>query len=291
MRYDNVSICIPAFNEEAAVEDALRALKDRFPEAEIIVVDDGSRDGTADAARRVAGVRVLSHGRNIGYGAALKTAMRRAQGEVVVWCDSDGQHRPEDVAKVLAPVLADEADAVIGVRGRGSDVTLNRLPGKFALKIIAEWVVRQKIPDLNSGLRAFRRAVIMRYIHLLPDGFSASTTSTLLMIKRGYRLAHVDILTKKRIGISSVKMLRDGWNAIQLILRVLILFEAFNFFTVVSALQVIPAVVYGVSVAMANRLGFPNLASMVVISGVLTFFMGLVCDQIVAMRKEKFERD
>lgn len=289
MNYGDLSICVPAYNEEEAVANTLKRLRRSFPDAEILFVDDGSTDNTLAEASGVEGVRVLSHDRNVGYGASIKTAIRNSTRKVVAWYDADGQHRAQDLEKVVAPVLEGARDAVIGARTRTSAVTRNRLPGKWVLKFIAELIARHKIPDLNSGLRCFRREVIIRYLHLLPDGFSASTTSTILMMKRGYRIGYEDIIAVARKGHSSVRMVSDGLKAIQLMLRLLILFEAFGFFTLLSMLQIIPGLVYGIIVAVRQGQGFPVLAATVIISGVLTFFMGLLCDQVVALRKERFE--
>jgi len=289
MTYENLTICIPAYEEEEAIADTLIGLRELFPEAEIIVVDDGSTDKTAAAARAVEGVIVLSHGRNVGYGGALKTAMRSSTRPVIAWCDSDGQHQPEDLVKVVQPVLAGEKDAVIGVRSSGSDVRRDRLVGKGILKMVATMVARDRIPDLNSGLRCFRGDVIFRYLHLLPEGFSASSTTTLLLMKRGYRLGYEEITTQQRTGTSSVRMLRDGWRTIHLLVRILILFDAFAFFAFLSAVQIIAALIYGGFTAFTVGLGFPVLAAVVLISGILTFFMGLICDQITAMRLERLE--
>lgn len=285
-----LTICIPAYNEEEAIGNTLRELKEEFPESEIIVVSDGSSDRTEEVAKSVAGIKVLSHERNLGYGASLKTAMRNATGRFVVWYDADGQHRVEDLREVIRPVLEGKKDVVIGVRKKGSDKSLNRVPGKLILKWVAELIARDRVPDLNSGLRCFKLDVIRRYLHLLPDRFSASSTSTLLMMKRGYRIGYQEIVTQKRVGISTVKILKDGWNTIQLLVRILILFDAFGFFTFLSLLQVIPAAIYGFYMAVAFGRGFPTLASTVIISGVLTFFMGILCDQITELRKEKFEK-
>lgn len=289
MTYENLTICVPAYNEEEAISATLVGLRESFPEAEIIVVDDGSTDKTALVAQEIKSIMALSHGRNIGYGAALKTAMRNSSRPVIAWCDSDGQHQPEDLLKVIQPVLTGEKDAVIGVRGSGSAVRRDRLIGKGILKIVATLVARNPIPDLNSGLRCFRREVIFRYLHLLPDGFSASSTTTLILMKRGYRIGYEEITTRPRAGTSSVKMLRDGWRTIHLLLRMLILFDAFAFFAFLSAIQITGALIYGVTLALTLGLGFPVLAAAVLLSGILTFFMGLICDQITAMRLERLE--
>ena len=289
MDYSDLSICVPAYNEQEAVANTLKRLRRSFPEAEILFVDDGSTDNTLSEARTVEGVRVLVHDRNIGYGASIKTAIRSSTRKAVAWYDADGQHRAQDLEKVVQPVLDGEKDAVIGARTKASSVTRSRRPGKWVLKTIAQLIARHKIPDLNSGLRCFRREVIVRYLHILPDGFSASTTSTILMMKRGYRIGYEDIIVVARKGSSTVKMVSDGLKAIQLMLRLLILFEAFGFFTLLSMLQIIPGLAYGIITAANKGQGFPVLAATVIISGVLTFFMGLLCDQVVALRKERFE--
>ena len=287
--FKDLTICIPAYNEAAGVKTTLMGLREKFDEAEIILVDDGSTDETFELAKSVEGIVVLSHDRNRGYGSALKTAIRNSKGRVIAWFDADGQHRPDDLAKVVQPVLKDQLDAVIGARGKESDVTMDRLPGKLILKFVSEFLVGETIPDLNSGLRCFRADVIGRYLHLLPDGFSASTTSTLLMMRRGYRLGFVDIITIKRRGHSTVNIISDGLATLKLIIRIMILFNAFALFTTLSMLQIIPGLIYGIYLAFVNQLGFPVLAATVIISGVLTFFMGLICDQITELRKERFE--
>lgn len=284
-----LTICIPAYNEEQAIGNTLRELKKGFPEAEILVVNDGSKDRTEEIAKSVCGVKVLSHERNRGYGASLKMGMRTATGKVVAWCDADGQHRVEDLRRVIRPVFEGTKDVVVGVRKKGSDITVSRVPGKIILRLVAELIVRDTVPDLNSGCRCFRLDVIRRYLHLLPDGFSASATSTILMMKRGYRVGYQEIIAQKRSGRSTVKIFKDGWNIVQLLIRLLILFDAFSFFTVLSLLQVVPGAIYGFYTAFIFSRGFPTLASTIIISGTLTFFMGIVCDQITALRKEKFE--
>jgi glycosyltransferase involved in cell wall biosynthesis len=285
----DLTICIPAYNEEDSIGRTLRELRSLSPESEILVVDDGSSDATRQIAASVQGVRVLSHERNRGYGAALKTGMRSASRKAILWYDADGQHRVEDVKRLIEPVLEGKKDVVIGVRKYTLREHRDRLPGKLALKFIAELIARERVPDVNSGLRCFRADVIKRYLHLLPDGFSASTTSTLLLMKRGYRVGYEDIVTQKRIGKSTVRIFSDGLKAIQLMVRILVLFEAFGFFTVLSLLQIIPGSIYGFYIALTMGRGFPALASTVIISGVFTFFMGILCDQITELRKEKFE--
>lgn len=289
MDLSQLSICIPAFNEEKAIYDTITKLQRVVKDAEIIVVDDCSTDNTFDILSQIKNIKLIRNSRNLGYGGSLKTAIRNSKKQFIAWYDADGQHIPEDLINVVAPIIKGEKDAVIGVRTNNSDIRYDRLPGKFILKIISERVVDSKIPDLNSGLRCFKRNIISKYLHLFPNGFSASTTSTLIMMKRGYNIGYVPITTKKRIGKSYVKHFKDGFNTLKLILRIFILFDALSFFSKLSFIQILPALIYGIHTAYNNKLGFPILAATIIISGLLTFFIGLLCDQIVALRLERFE--
>ena len=287
MKYSELTICVPAYNEAAGIKTALEGLKARFLDAEIVVVDDGSTDETFNLAKSVEGIVVLSHERNRGYGAALKTAIRYSKGEVIAWFDADGQHRPDDLEKIIQPVLEDKMDMVIGARGEGSEISIDRLPGKMLLKFVAELIVGESIPDLNSGLRCFKSEVIKRYLHLLPEGFSASTTSTLLMKKRGYRMEFINIIANKRVGKSSVNMVYDGLVTLGLIVRILVLFNALPFFSILGILQIFAGLLWGSWYLSSG--GFSVFASTLIISGMLTLFMGLICDQITELRKERLE--
>ena len=282
------SVCVPVFNEAESIGATLTDLRKTLPDSEILVVDDGSTDRTGEILDSMTDIELIRNDRNRGYGASLKLAIRRAKGEVVAWFDGDGQHDPQDLVRVMEPVLAGDKDAVIGVRPQGSG-EVSRRSGKWILKVVAEMIVRAKVPDLNSGMRCFDRSVIQRYSHLLSDGFSASATSTLLMMKRGYRLGYVEIGCRKRSGHSTVRPVRDGLRTLQVLVRLLVLFEAFAFFTLLSTLQVIPGLLYGFFIALRNKEGFSILASTVILTGMLTFFMGLLADQITELRKEKFE--
>ncbi|MCG3128945.1 MAG: Undecaprenyl-phosphate 4-deoxy-4-formamido-L-arabinose transferase [Phycisphaerae bacterium] len=284
-----LSVIIPAYNEHEGICDTLETLRRHCSAAEVIVIDDGSQDGTAELARRVEGVRVISHTRNRGYGAALKTGIRNSTRRYIAWYDADGQHRPSDLISVARAVADGPADVAIGVRGRESAVQRERRTGKKVLALVARLVSGEQIPDLNSGLRCFRREVILRYLHLLPDTFSASTTSTLMMMKRGYRIAYVPIVAQPRVGKSTVKIVSDGVRTLQLIVRIVVLFEAFKVFSALGAALFVPGLIYGLIVALINGQGFPTLAGTAVISGILTFFMGIVADQVAELRKERFE--
>lgn len=282
-------IIIPAFNEAEAIAATLTELRGFCPAAEIIVVDDGSTDATASIAARVDGVRVVSHHRNRGYGASIKTGIRSTARPFLAWYDADGQHRPQDLVAVAIPAIRGDYDLVVGTRGADSARQRDRVAGKLVLDVIARVVAGERIPDLNSGLRCLRRDIAMRYLHLLPDGFSASTTCTLMFLKRGYRVGYVPILVKSRVGTSTVKILSDGLRTVHLILRIVVLFEAFRVFTALGIGLAGTGVVYGVMRALIDGRGIPTLAGTAIIAGLLTFFMGIVADQVVELRKERFE--
>ena len=287
--FGQVSIVVPAYNEEDAIETTLLQLRSAVPDADIIVVDDGSTDATAERARAVPGVTVTSSERNRGYGASLKLGMRACTRPYVAWYDADGQHRPADLKAVVRRAIEQRLDMVIGTRGHDSDRVKDRVVGKVVLNAAARVISGEHIPDLNSGLRCFRRDVIVRYLHLLPDGFSASSTSTLMLLKRHYRVGYVPIVTNSRIGKSTVRVVRDGLRTLQVVLRIVVLFEAFKVFTTLGLALLVPALVYGLVIALIRGEGFPTLAGTAAIAGLLTFYMAILADQVVELRKERFE--
>lgn len=285
----SLSVVVPAYNEAVGMEQTLAELLSACPEVEVIVVDDGSTDATARIVRGFENVTLIVHDRNRGYGASLKTGTRAATRPFIAWYDGDGQHRPQDLTRVAEPVLAGLKDAVIGVRGSDSARQMDRIVGKAILRLTCRFLVGQRIPDLNSGLRCFRRDLLRRYAHLLPDGFSASTTSTILVMERGYRVGYVPIRTRRRSGSSTVKLVSDGLATLSLILRLVVLFRAFKVFTILGLSLIFPGMVYGLIVALTAGRGFPTLAGTAIIAGLLTFFLGIVADQVAALRKERFE--
>jgi glycosyltransferase involved in cell wall biosynthesis len=286
-----LTIILPALNEQLAITSTLEELRRHFPHAEVLVIDDGSTDQTAAKAAAVTGVRVLRHDMNRGYGAAIKTGVRHASHDVVAWYDADGQHTPENLALLVDQFTTHELHAAIGARIRGSAIEGRRVLGKAVLGFFVQLVAGKRLADVNCGLRVVRRSVLRRYLHLLPDGFSASITSMLLMLKRGYRVEFVPIVTRPRTGTSTVQVLRDGVLAIQTSLRILILFQAFHAFSAVAAFLFIIGSTYGTAMALMFRRGFPALASVLVLSGVIIFFMGLLTDQVVALRMERLEEN
>lgn len=290
LREHTISIIIPAFNEEAGIGQTLRQLtaEPRLAAAEIIVVDDGSSDRTADVVRSIPGVRLVQHPFNHGYGSAICTGVRASHGEYILWFDADGQHRVEDLLDVAEKLIGEQLEYCIGVRTDTFYRERNRAFGKWLLRRVVNFSVGRPVPDFNSGLRGFKREVIARYLHLLPKGFGASTLTTLLMVEGNHFGATVPIEVRARIGKSTVKQFRDGMRTLQIILHIVLLFKPLKFFGYTGALLILLGLVYGFAKAFINHLGFPVLASLVIMLGVQSFFFGLLCDQVSALRRERF---
>ncbi len=288
---DEVSIVIPAFNEGPAIEHLLDQLsqEQRLGGAEIIVVDDASSDDTARKIANFGRVHLIKHRVNQGYGGALVSGMSVAHREYVVWMDADGQHRLEDLLAVCDAMVRDDLDYCIGVRSASSYSDPGRKFGKLVLRRVVQLAAAQTVRDFNSGLRGFRRSLIRKYLHLFPRGFGASTMTTLLMMERNYIGAEVPILVSPRIGKSSVKQVRDGLRTLTLILRIFLLFKPLHFFGAVGLAMSLSGLGYSLWSALTEGLGFPVLGAVVLLSGIQMMFLGLIMDQISAMRRERFE--
>lgn len=280
-----VTVIVPALNEAGAIGCVIEELTARYPDYEILVVDDGSTDGTGEIAE-AAGARVVRHEWNKGYGASLRTGCRAAQGEVVVCFDGDGQHDPDDVRRLVAEI--GEHDMVVGARTRDSHAPLARRPGKMFMVAFADFLAGVKIPDVNSGLRAFKRDVILRYLHLMPMGFSFSTTSTFAMLKSNRPVKWVPIQVKKRVGSSSVSQVRHGLQTLLLMVRLTTLFEPLKVFLPVAGLFLLVAIAFLAANLIGGR-AVPQTSVIMSVSSVMVFLMGLVMDQVAALRREKHE--
>jgi glycosyltransferase involved in cell wall biosynthesis len=286
-----LSIVIPTYNEEEAITTILEDLcgEDVLNEAEIIVIDDGSTDRTYEIVQRFPRVRLIKHHINKGYGASISTGIKASNGRYVVWCDSDGQHRAEDVSRVVHTLIIEDLDYCIGARDKTSYQTTDRRMGRYALKMTVNVAAGQPVKDFNSGLRGFKRDVIRRYLHLLPKRFGASTTSTLIMIERGYSGKEIPIHVQARLGKSTVNPILDGARTLLLVLRIFLLFKPLLFFGSIGLGFIIFGSIYGFTRALSSRQGFPVFAALIIIFGLQSLFFGLLADQISALRREKFD--
>lgn len=235
MNIDGVSIVIPAYNEEKGIagtlEEIKRMTKNLEMECEVIVVDDGSRDNTGEIANK-SGVKVIQHPQNRGYGAALKTGIHHAENDTIVITDADGTYPNGDIPKLLAEMEQYDCEMVVGARtGENVNIPLIRKPAKWAINKLANYLSRTKIPDLNSGLRVMKKNVVERFLGVLPDGFSFTTTISLAMLTNGYLVRYIPIDYRKREGKSKIKPIKDTLNFIQLIVKTVLYFEPLRVFT------------------------------------------------------------
>jgi glycosyltransferase involved in cell wall biosynthesis len=281
-RASDVSVVIPAFNEEAAIGGVVERVRARHAWREVLVVDDGSKDETA-ARAEAAGARVVRHPYNKGNGAAVKTGIRAAQGDVILLMDADGQHDPADIDALIDPIGV--YDMVIGARA-ASDQTLVRAFGNAVFQTLASWLTGRSIPDLTSGFRAARRDLLMQIVHLLPNGFSYPTTSCLSFLKAGYNVLFVPVRAHRRIGTSKIKPLRDGTRFLLMILKVVTLYNPLKIFFPVSASAFVLGTAYGVwNVAARGKI--PMGSALLIQLAVVVFLFGLISEQIASTQERK----
>jgi glycosyltransferase involved in cell wall biosynthesis len=277
-----VSVIVPAYNEAAIIGSVVSALRAAAGWREVLVVDDGSNDGTA-AAAAAAGARVVSHPYNKGNGAAVKTAVRHALGDWILIVDGDGQHRSEDARRLVARL--GDFDLVVGARQRSAQASVGRRLGNSVLNRLASYLTERPIPDLTSGFRGARREQLLEFLHLLPNGFSTPTTTTLAFIKAGYNVAFEPIHAEPRVGASKIRFARDGTRFFLILLKVITIFSPLRVFVPLSAFAFLLGVVYGVwTVAHQSRI--PNGAVLLLMFAVVVFLVGLVSEQVAALRFE-----
>lgn len=288
-----ITILIPAYNVEASIGNVLEGLREWRDRAEIIVVSDGSTDRTPEIAER-AGVRVIRHRVNKGYGAALKTGIRAAAGDIIVMMDADGEHNAAQIQRLIDAM--NDNDMVVGARGKDSYTPLIRRPGKWILSKVANYLAQTNIPDLNSGFRAFRKEVALRFLHILPNGFSFTTTLTLALFKEGHNTAYVPITTTPRVGTSTVNPIRDGINTLLLIIRIVALFDPIKVFLPTSITLFLLGVAYWIGSGVfryASQIEpafhIPSGAVTAILASIIVFMFGILADQVSAIRREKYE--
>lgn len=278
-----ITVVIPAYNEEAGlantVADVKQALEAASVEYEIVVVNDGSTDGTANVAAKLEGVRVINHQRNLGYGGALKTGIRQAKYDLIVTTDADNTFPAEGILKLLDG--ADDADMAVGCRTAcDARVPGVRKPAKWVLTKLANYLSGTEIPDINSGLRLFKRADVLRFFNLLPDGFSFSTTITLAMLSRGKQVKYVPVNCKLATGKSKWRPIRDTAKMLGLIWRTIMLFNPLKVFIPFAlALLLLAVLVFFTS---WKFLGAPldTTSAILILCAVQVLVLGMIADLI-----------
>jgi glycosyltransferase involved in cell wall biosynthesis len=278
----SVSVVIPAMDEAGAIGAVVSRLHAVARWHEVLVIDDGSSDATADVAR-AAGARVIRHPYTKGNGAAVKTGIRNATGEFILIVDADGQHPPEEAQRIVGRL--GEYDLVIGARSASTHATLGRRGGNAILNSLASYLTGMPIPDLTSGFRGARRECLREFLHLLPNGFSTPTTTTLAFVRAGYNVVFEPVEAGQRVGHSKIRFTRDGAKFLLILLKVVTLFSPLRIFGPISLLSFLAGTVYGLwNVASNGRI--PNGAVLLILFASVVFLVGLVSEQVSSLRFE-----
>jgi len=288
--YHDFTIILPVYNEAGALDKVLSELIEASHKHgfKIIAVEDGSTDASWDVLQKYAkDIKLLQNRMNLGYGASLKRGIRAAQTSWIATCDADGQHRLEDLLNLMTKTKG--VDGVFGRRQSASHVSFARVPGKWVLKHITNFLVKSNIDDINCGLRVIKRKAILKLLDLCSDQFSFSVSSMVALIKSGHTIIFEPVTTDKRIGKSSVNQLRDGFNIIIMIMRLITLFDPLRIFLPVAlglffigfAYQLMYFALYGLHIVSATVL--------LGLAALITFFMALLADQVSSMRREMID--
>jgi glycosyltransferase involved in cell wall biosynthesis len=275
-----VSVVIPACNEAGAIAAVIGGLTAAATWHEIIVVDDGSDDGTG-AAAEAAGARVVTHPYNKGNGAAVKSGIRAATGEYVLIIDGDGQHQPSDALALVSKLGT--YDLVVGARSSTTQAGSTRRAGNAMLNRLASFLTQHDIPDLTSGFRCARREYLVEFLHLLPNGFSTPTTTTMSFLRAGYNVTFHPIEARQRVGTSKIRLHRDGPKFLLIMLRVMTIFSPMRVFIPIAAGAFALGAGYGIWTAITQS-HVTNSSVLLITLSVIVFLIGLVSEQISALR-------
>jgi len=283
-----ISVVIPAKNESHNLEGLLPRVRQAQPEAEIIVVNDGSTDDTATIASHH-GARVLEHPYSMGNGAAIKTGARHAQGQIIIFMDGDGQHDPNDISRLLAK-FEEGYEMVVGARQTDTHASFLRRIGNSLYNKLASIMTSYRIEDLTSGFRAVRARHFRKFLYLLPNGFSYPTTSTMAFFRSGLPVAYVPIRATNRGGKSHIRLLRDGTRFFIIILKIGALFSPMRLFLPISlSLFILGTCYYAFTFITEHR--FTNMSALLLISSLLVFLIGIISEQISSLHYKGTEED
>lgn len=282
-----VSIIIPCFNEAAGLQRTLPSIQALgLPSYELLVVDDGSEDNSSEVAKSF-GATVLTHPYNIGNGAAVKTGIRAARGQVLVFLDADGQHEPSDIPRLLEHM--ERFHMTVGARTAESPSSAHRLVANGIYNRFASFITQFEIEDLTSGFRAMRRGDALRFCDMLPNGFSYPTTSTLAFIRSGRAVKYVPIVAKEREGKSKIRIFRDGFEFLMIIIKITTAFSPLRVFLPIASFLFFLGV--GRYIYTYSTTGqFTNMSHLLINTSVIIFMLGLIAEQIASLRFERGDR-
>ncbi|MEM7466804.1 MAG: glycosyltransferase family 2 protein [Pseudomonadota bacterium] len=283
-----LSIVIPAKNEAPGLENLLPELREQMPNAEIIVVDDGSTDSTPEVCERY-GIKRVAHPYSLGNGAAVKSGARQAKGDVILFMDGDGQHRPSDIPRLLAK-LDEGYEMAVGARSWNTHASAGRRLANKIYNRLASYMTQNKIDDLTSGFRAVRARHFRRFLYLMPNGFSYPSTSTMAFFRSGLPVAYVPIDARQREGKSHIRIIEDGLRFLMVIVKVGTLFSPMRLFLPVSLSLFFAGVsYYGYTFYQFER--FTNMSAVLFISSLLTFLIGIVAELVSSLHYKEAEME
>lgn len=283
-----ISLLIPACNEAEIIADVVSGVRTAMEKLnrpyEILVIDDGSTDETALRAKN-AGARVISHPYNIGNGAAVKTGIRQAKGDILVMMDGDGQHNPEYIAPMLEKI--GRYDMVVGARTGESESHFHRDLANRLYNLFASYICKRKIQDLTSGFRAVKAEIARQFVSMLPNSFSYPTTITMGVIHEGYSLTYVPIKTNRRVGKSKIRLIADGSRFLLIILKIATLLSPMRVFLPVGLAIFLSGVGYGLFRVFVLGGSYGQTSAMLITMSVVVFMVGLVSEQVAQLRYDR----
>jgi len=280
-----ISVIIPVYNEAQSIGQLINAVKKKLPDAEIIVVNDGSNDNTTDMAEQ-AGASVISHPYNIGNGAAVKTGIRHATGDKILLMDGDGQHNPDDIPGLIE--ASNNYDMAVGARTPDSHASILRRLANFIYNIFATYITGIRVKDLTSGFRVITRTTASKYLYLLPNTFSYPTTITLAYLRSGRSVHYVSVKACKRSGKSKIHPVKDGSRFLLIIIKIATLYSPLRIFIPISMIFFLLGLSnYAYTYFTVHR--FTNMSALFLVTSVIIFMMGLVSEQITQTRYDRIE--
>jgi glycosyltransferase involved in cell wall biosynthesis len=281
-----ISVIIPAYNEEEIIGSVIQSLVDLYPGYEIIVIDDGSTDDTAGIARK-SGAVVFSHPYNMGNGAAIKSGIRKATGDIIVFMDGDNQHRPEEISLLVKHLP--KFDMVVGARIKSGQTSTLRWFGNTVFNRLASYVTKCPVKDLTSGFRVVKKEIAKAFLYMLPNSYSYPTTLTLAVLRSGYSLKYIPVeMQKRQKGKSNIRIFKDGVRFFMIIIKICTLYSPMRVFLPVSfVLFLLGTFRYAYTFAVSGS--FTNMSALLFIAAIIIFMMGLVSEQISQMRYDRGE--